>query len=175
MAGKQAGDGRLCFGLAMGRAGRNRTVCVPSNRARRPLLPGGRRSDRGGAPPCPRTGAQRQRNHPPQLFQVHRVFRIYCRFPPVRGQARSYTDRAASAIGTPIASSLSSSTRMRGGQPWSVNDDRPPLTAMGYRLCRHCGRVATHKRTGKGAWNRMVPGAFFLLSKNLIGLGRDSI
>jgi hypothetical protein len=35
--------------------------------------------------------------------------------------------------------------------------------------------VATDKRTGKGAWNREVPGAFFFALKNLIGLGRDSI
>jgi len=42
-------------------------------------------------------------------------------------------------------------------------------------LRRQCGRATTPKRTGKGAWNREVPGAFFFAFKNLIGLGRDSI
>jgi len=46
-----------------------------------------RRSHRGGAPPCSRSGAKRQQNRPVALCQVNHKFRFCCRFAADRRQA----------------------------------------------------------------------------------------
>jgi hypothetical protein len=52
----------------------------------------------------------------------------------------------------------------------------PALHGTGSAGCwRHCGRAATHKEQAKAPGTERFRAPFFLLSKNLIGLGRDSI